>query len=204
METGPATLKEQGKGRPWGSRRPLARLEGDGAEQLWGWNSNQGPTRHLGLESLQRNSGSRGKKHTWLVPTHSPKLLAAISSKISSVGMEGGGLGRSWAFASKRVRAGRSKRQRAGRGMSGAIYNPELQTRLGEAPTTARSPAPSYPLPLPPKHPECALWSNMSESLRSRGPVRQRWQPCRIHMEVITGPGNLGWGSNVQGDSLNH
>lgn len=61
METGPATLQDGEKGRPWGSRRPLARLEGDGAEQLWGWNSNRGPARHLGLETLQRNSGSRGK-----------------------------------------------------------------------------------------------------------------------------------------------
>lgn len=136
------------------------------------------PVRHLGLETLQRNSGSHGKSACWLIPTHSPKPLAAIFSKISSVGIKGGGLGRSWASASERVRAGRSKR-----GVSGAIYNPELQTRLGEAPTTALSLAPSHPLPLPPKHPECALWSNMSESLRSGGqfgrdgsPVRAIWR----------------------------
>lgn len=61
MEIGPATLQEWEKGRPWSSLRPLARSEGDGAEQLWGWNSNLGPKRHLGLAVLQRNSGSRGK-----------------------------------------------------------------------------------------------------------------------------------------------
>lgn len=73
-----------------------------------------------------------------------------------------------------------------------------------EDPTAALSPTPSHPLATPSKHPECALWSNMSEESENWGPVQQRWQPCQIHMEVITSPGRQTWASNVQGDSLHH
>lgn len=61
MEIGPATLQEREKSRPWNRLRPLVRSEEDGVEQLWAWNSSLGLKRHLGLEILQRNSGSRGR-----------------------------------------------------------------------------------------------------------------------------------------------
>lgn len=99
METGPATLQEREKGRPWGSRRPLVRLEGDGAEQLRGWNYNLGPARHLGLETLQRNSGSHGKSaFVWSQLT---PASCSISSKISSVGDKGWWAGQELGFCQR-------------------------------------------------------------------------------------------------------
>lgn len=63
------------------------------------------------------------------------------------------------------------------------------------------------PLPTPATPSQASGMRSVVKHVREsekRGPGRQRWQPCQIHMEVITGPGSLGWGSNVQNDSLNH
>lgn len=68
-----------------------------------------GPKASLEIKNVAEEQWQPWKKCTWPVLTHSPRLPAAISLKISSAGMEGSALGRNWAFASDRVRGGRSK-----------------------------------------------------------------------------------------------
>lgn len=94
------------------------------------------PEASSGIRSFAEKWWQPWKNCAWLVLTHSPhpRLPAAISPKISSVGMECGGLGRSWAFASERVRGGRSK------GLSGAIYSPGLQSEWEKPPPSSLLP----------------------------------------------------------------
>lgn len=50
-----------------------------------------------------------------------------------------------------------------------------------EDPTAALSPAPSHPLATPSKHPECALWSNMSEE-------SENWGASAAEMAALSDP----------------
>lgn len=163
--------------------RALSKDGRDRSQQLHGWNSSargpRAPKCHPGLAAGRGDCGQPWKKCAWPALARWPRPRPILR------GQEGGGLAGAGPF-------GTWGRGDAGyRGLSAAA----------EPGPPPKLPGPPTPHPLPNTR-VCVTVKNVKSS-SGVGASRRRDGSCvRPHMELITGPEKLVWGSSVQGDSL--